>query len=194
MSTLLVVGDDKIGRAFLRKYPAAPDLLVALDRSTDLKRVFRLVRRGTLPIAAVLRMAWANLLRPRQSPMKSAMPVIQTNRDLLDLIENHSITRVLLFRAGLIVRREVLDSGVAILNIHCASLEGYGGLASIYRALKDKAVKQEATLHRVTEAIDRGEVLDIEPYKLESGLSYRENEDLAYAAGMRLLTRTLDRT
>lgn len=192
MTTLLVVGDDKIGRSFIRKYPVPTGVIIGLDQTRTMSRVIRLIWRGSLPLGAVLRMAWADAVRPSEPPLAVKYQVISSNADLLALIGGN-VSTVILFRAGLIVRRDVLKAGAMVLNVHCASLTGYGGLASIYRALRDGALQQEATLHRVTERIDEGDVLDTEPYVLEKRAAYRRNEDRAYAAGMKLLGRTLER-
>ena len=76
-----------------------------------------------------------------------------------------------------------------ILNIHCAKIPEYGGIGVLDRALNDKAYNQEATLHIITERIDEGEVITVEPYKLQESLSYRENENIAYDAGIKLFNR-----
>ncbi len=134
-------------------------------------------------------MAWAEFRRP---PARAeARYRITGNRELLNLIQREDIDRVLLFRAGLIVGRDVLASNADILNIHCAHVPEYGGLGSIQRALNDHAWEQVACLHRVTDRIDDGEVIAREPYRLASIRSYRGNEDEAYAAGVRLLLRNL---
>ena len=81
-----------------------------------------------------------------------------------------------LFRAGLIINKKVIDTGVKILNTHCARLPQYGGLASISRALKNKDYNQKATLHQVTKKIDSGIIFNELPYELSASKSYFENE------------------
>jgi folate-dependent phosphoribosylglycinamide formyltransferase PurN len=116
---------------------------------------------------------------------------LKSNQDLLDVIKDLSPDRVVLFRAGLILNREIISSGPQILNIHAASVPQYGGIGSIYRALRKGAFEQSASLHVVTEEIDRGEVLDEERYVLIPGLGYCANERIAYEAATNLLIRTL---
>jgi methionyl-tRNA formyltransferase len=53
------------------------------------------------------------------------------------------------------------------------------------------AWEQQATLHRVTREIDRGEIVATRSYRLDPRLSYRRNEDRAYEAGMELLLEVL---
>jgi methionyl-tRNA formyltransferase len=134
-------------------------------------------------------MAWAEWMRSNQ-PSPAAQS-ISSNQDLLQLIQALKPRQVFLFRAGLIINRQVIGAGADILNVHCAKVPEYGGLGSIARALADKAYEQHATLHRVTARIDEGEVLAVEPYRLDARLSYRRNEEIAYEAGIRLLTREL---
>jgi hypothetical protein len=162
---------------------------MAVDDSSSLRRTIRLVRRGTLPPAVLVQMAFAEWRRADAS-VDVALRV-RSNRDLLDIARANTIGRVYLFRAGLIVSRSVLDSGLDVLNVHCARVPEFGGIGSIARALAAEAFDQLATLHRVTERIDEGEVLRTRPYRLDPAAPYWKNEDAAYAAGVALLLETL---
>lgn len=96
-----------------------------------------------------------------------------------------------MFRAGLIVERNKFPSNFDLLNIHCASLPKYRGLGFIHRAIKNGDFIQNATLHRVTNKIDEGEVLKELKYKMLPSNSYKKNEDVAYKAGFKLLVKVL---
>ena len=185
---LLIVGDDTLGRRMLPHAEGIADLDVAVDASMSWRRVLALVRSGRLPLTWLFTMSWAEWRRPSEA--RAAMPSVRSNRDLLARIEN-GVRQVFLFRAGLIVNQAVLASGVRVFNVHCASLPKYGGIGTILRALRDGAYAQTATLHRVTTRIDEGEVLATEAYVMDPSCSYRENEDTAYAAGIRLLEDVL---
>lgn len=187
-SRLLVVGNDKIGRQLLARVQGVDNLALAVDASTDWRRVFRLVRRGQLKLSWLIRMAWAELGRPA-APIAD-VPAIRTNQDLRAFIDR-GVRQIFLFRAGLIVNRTVIESGAEILNLHCAALPAYSGVGAIARALRDGAFEQTATLHRVTERIDGGEVIATMPYRLEADRGYRANEDAAYTAGESLLLAQL---
>lgn len=189
--SLLIVGGDRIGRKLLQLIQPHPDLIIAVDKSNSYTRVFRLLSRGSLTLADVILMAWAELRRPAPRVTFPVHYEIRTNRELADLIRTESIARILLFRAGLIITKRLLAEDVEFLNIHCASLKGYGGLASIRRALADGALDQCATLHRITEKIDSGEILREESYRLRADQSYFENEQAAYRAGIELALETL---
>ena len=91
---------------------------------------------------------------------------ISDNLDLIKIIDKIKPKKIILFRAGLVISREVISKGIPLLNIHCASIPEYGGLGSIDRALKNKSFSQNATLHQVTTTIDKGKVYDTEPYLL----------------------------
>jgi methionyl-tRNA formyltransferase len=189
MQTLVVVGNDKLGRRLLARLGDHSKSMITLDHSASLKRTWRLLRRGSLKVSWLFRMAIAELTR--EDTRVTITQHISSNTDLLRIIRHNNIDQVYLFRAGLIVNRKVLDCGVQILNTHCGRIPDYGGLGAIPRALAEKAYDQVATLHRVTVTIDDGEVLDVEPYLLNPDISYRENEDTAYEAGIRLLLRHL---
>lgn len=189
MIRLLVVGDDRLGRRLVHELGERAGLHVVVDRSSSLRRVGRLVRRRVISPAALARMALAEWLRPRAPAV--AAEEIRSNDDLIRIIERVRPAEVYLFRAGLIINRRVLSLGVPVLNLHCARIPEYGGLGSIGRALKDGALDQAATLHRVTDRIDQGEVLAELPYRLQPRRPYHVNEGVAYRAGMDLLARVL---
>ncbi len=191
MRTLLILGGDSIGRSALKDLEPTDELLVVIDKSTSIKRVTRLILKGRLALFVVIKMLFCECKRPVSRVSFSNFPTIKTNTDLLDIIQNYEPERVVLFRAGLVINTKVISKGIPLMNIHCAIVPKYGGLGSIQRAIKDRAISQNATLHRVTETIDDGEVFDLEPYELELNKSYCFNENKAYRAGLRLLSRTI---
>ncbi len=190
---VLIVGDDKVGRKLISRMESAGwTVPIYLDRSTSLRRVVKLLRRRRLALRHFIKMALAALARPDVST--GDYPAIRSNADLLDVLRDESPDAVYLFRAGLVIERSVIDAGVPLLNVHCADVPAYGGLAAIPRAIDDGAWSQHATLHRVVERIDGGEVIRTEPFEMRKENSYRENEDIAYDAGIRLLLDELDGT
>jgi methionyl-tRNA formyltransferase len=192
MTDVLLVGDDKLGRRLLARLGNSLDVAIALDHSSNLKRVITLVIGKRLPLRVLLRIAWAELYRP-DYPRITA-PIIRTNDSLQKLIHELQAKKVYLFRAGLIIGRKLLDENIEILNVHCARLPEYGGLGAVDRALNDGVLAQCATLHRVTTRIDGGEVLQTLPYQLDPRLSYADNEERAYAVGIELLVGELSKT
>ena len=189
MRTLLVVGDDFFGRMLLRRLGPRPGLITAFDTSPTLTRAFRAVRRGSLKPRSLWGMALAGL--GRRPPDVRADCLVRDNAGLLEAIRDEAVERVVLFRAGLIIDRTVLAEGIPVFNIHCARLADFPGLGAIHRALTDGAYRQAATLYRVTERIDDGEIVDTEPYHLDPASAYGANEAAAYEAGMRLAQRFL---
>lgn len=195
MKSLIITSDDKTGRRMVRALEREDieGLVVMFDRSTDYRRVIRLVRRGSLDLSTLSLMAVSELMR-KDTELADSYEAIFSNKDLMEAIRSHSPDKVYLFRAGLIVSRQALDCGTPIFNVHCATVPEYGGLGSIRRALKDGAYHQKATLHHVVTDIDGGEVIAEKPYALDKNLSYGQNEDTAYAAGIELLVETLKKT
>lgn len=194
MKTLMILGDDKISSS-VKVIPELkhPDIIFAIDKSTNIKRILRLIFRRRINLTLLIKMVWCELGRENilgNRPEHSIFE-IKNNENLLSLIDEFNPSRVILFRAGLIINSEVITRGVPLMNIHCAKLPVYGGLGSIYRALNDGAIHQAASLHRVTTRIDEGEIIDEEPYTLDLGKCYCENENTAYSAGINLLRRCL---
>lgn len=190
MTALLVVSDDHWGARAEASVPAGADIVVAVDRSGGLSRLIKLILRGSLPLRAAVQILLAQLRLPRDRPRSDSN--LSDNTDLRVLAQAHGAREVILFRAGLIISGKTLEL-CQIRNIHCADIGSFGGLAAIWRALRAGALDQRATLHRVTNRIDEGEVLDTEPFCLNPSLGYAANETLAYEAGLRLLQRTLYR-
>jgi folate-dependent phosphoribosylglycinamide formyltransferase PurN len=165
------------------------DVYVVTDTSTSLKRLFNLIRRGAITPNLLVKMALAEFLR--RDYKAPEVQRVHSNSDLLKIIREHKIEKIFLFRVSLIINKRAIGSGAEILNVHCARIPDYGGLGAIMRALRDGAYDQVATLHRVNERIDEGEIIATVPYKLDRNLSYRENEEIAYEAGIQLILTQL---
>jgi folate-dependent phosphoribosylglycinamide formyltransferase PurN len=189
MTSIVLVGSDKIGRKFVAELGEGWRERVFFDTSSNFRRILKLIRRGVLSLTTILKMASAEMLR--RDYQVEAFKTIADNKGLLEQIRQTGAKRVYLFRAGLIVNRDVLSAGVTIMNVHCAKIPEYGGLGSIERAIRDGAWAQAATMHVVTSRIDEGDVIALEPYELSPSKSYLHNENVAYEAGIKLLMRVL---
>ena len=190
MKTLLILGGDCIARSVVKHLEPRNDLLVVIDQSTSLKRVARLIWTRRLALSVVMKMLFCECKRSAPSTSMLNFPTIKNNGHLLDIIYENKPERIVLFRAGLVISKEVISRGIPLMNIHCAKVPEYGGLGSIHRAIKESATSQNATLHQVTKTIDGGQVFDLEPYELDLNKSYCFNENTAYQAGLRLLLKT----
>ena len=188
MRQLLVVSDDYWGARAESVIAKNEKVVVAVDRSGGLIRALKLVLRRSVPVRAAMHMWLAQRSLPGDKP-KSTL-AFADNAGLRTLAEREHITGIVLFRAGLIISGKTLEH-CHVRNIHCADIHDFGGLASIYRALKAGAFYQKATLHTVTNRIDEGDVLDVEPFELDPKAGYAANEALAYEAGLRLLVRAM---
>ena len=193
MKKLFIISNDKIGRKaiHLLEQNKSNDLHVVIDKSSSLKRVFKLIIKGIMPLNLVVKMFFAELFRKDYSIINYSE--IKTNKDLLRLIDEINPAKIILFRAGLIINKKVIEKKIPLLNIHCANVPEFGGLGSIQKAITHKAYNQNACLHHVTVKIDEGEVLAKEPYTLSPKRSYFANENIAYEAGIKLILRELIR-
>jgi len=191
MKTLLILGGDKIARSALETLTSSGNLMIAIDNSTNLKRVVRLIAKRRIELFLLIKMFACELIRKNIKFSLKGVASIKNNSDLVRIINEFKPHRILLFRAGLVISREVIDRGIPLMNIHCAKVPEYGGLGSLDRAIKDRALDQHATLHQVTTTIDRGEMFDFEPFRLDLSKNYCNNENLAYEAGLKLLKRLL---
>lgn len=185
MKTVLIIGDDKLGhRAVQKLHGQVP---IYLNSSNTLKRIFKLVCKKILRLDDLLQMGWAEFVRSDVSVPE--LLALHSNQEVIDMVEREKPDRVICFRAGLIIEKRTLSMGPRFLNLHYADLPEWGGLASLPRAMRGKAYEQNACLHEMVPEIDGGEVYAREPYKLNPGLSYRENEDHAFDSGLTLLSK-----
>ena len=78
MSDLLVLGNDKIAGLAYEKVSDVDGLDVLIDKSTNVKRIIKLLRRKRIQIGLVLKMFWAELSRNGSKPRVIYHPSIQT--------------------------------------------------------------------------------------------------------------------
>lgn len=188
-AALVITGDDKLGRRLVQRLEQRPDIVVMVNKGRTWGRVFSILKKRGLKWRVLLKIAWAEL--GRAGVKISPLPVIRSNRNLMETIQRLNVKQIYLFRMGLIISREVLDSRVEIFNVHCANLPQYKGLGAVDRALRDEAYSQFACLYRVDRSIDGGEIIAKKSFRLSAAVSYRENEDTAYEAGMDLLMQSI---
>ena len=190
--TLLVISNDKITRGLMREFQYQNNIIVVKDNSSSASRAIRLILRGRISVFAAIKMFAAENIRSN-APDFEAKYEINSNSELHKIYVKESPGRIILFRAGLIIRRQDYSNDCYIVNIHCAKVPSYGGLASIYRALRNRDYNQCATLHKVINRIDGGEVVCEKPYTLNPKISYKKNEYHAYHVGFDLLKEWLSK-
>jgi len=183
---LLIAGNDKLGRKLIVRMEGRFPVHFAINPSNSIKRIRNLIFKWrALSLRALVNISFAELTR-RDYKIKP-MEVVRNNGEILALIKKLGITEVYIFRIGIIINKKLLSSGVDFYNVHCARLPDYRGLGQVYRIYEDRAFDQVATLHRVVEKIDAGEIIETRHYKMRHDLPYRKNEEIAYEAGMDLL-------
>lgn len=190
IKNLLIIGNDKIAGEVSRKISSDRNCIVYIDKSSGFFRVMKLLKKRVLSPTLLMKMFFCELLRKGNKP-NIEFQSIRHHEDLLKAVAEHKPDRLILFRAGLIVNKSIIDTGIPILNIHAATIPDYGGIGSIARAIKDKAYNQNASLHVVTKRIDDGEVIDCIAYTLSPTLSYCQNENVAYKAAQQLFLETI---
>src|SRR4051812_396296 len=103
---LLVVGNDRICRAYLQQNPLPQGVTVAVDKSTDAFRVLKLLRSGSLSIGLVVRMFLADRERPDAPPIVGTS--ISSSAQLRQMVRRLNPDSIILFRAGLIIRKDLI--------------------------------------------------------------------------------------
>jgi len=190
---LLVFGNDKISRwacyELKKRGLKLSGFSFALDCSTNIARALLLIINKKISIACLGKMIVSEFLREKFMMFKYDFR-ISSNEDLHKILTLNQYSEVYLFRVGLVINKKNLSLGAKLLNIHCASIPEYSGLCSIFKALKDNAIHQNACLHVVTTVIDDPcSIIDKEPYTLKPDKSYSQNEKIAYYAGIEILYR-----
>lgn len=191
---LLIVGNDSFSIEVAKKVKGEflDSVLVCQDRSTDIRRVLKLVLKGRLKLSALVKMAIAEVSRRKET--FSFDTFIRTNAELLSILNSLDPSKVVCFRCGLVINKSVLSTGVPIYNTHCSSLPEYPGIGTIYKTISEGAWKQSACLHLIDEGIDTGQVIQRSDYVMKKSNSYKANEDLAYATGISLVLHFLRRS
>lgn len=189
---ILLLSDDKLcAQAWMsvRDLPEDQRPIPVLVKTDLLARTFRMLGKRRLKPKHLLAMMIAERRRKRSSivPFRHT---VRSTAELERLIGENAPEACLMFRCGLIIDIPLLAT-CPFYNIHSASIPAYGGIASVPRAIENGDLAQEATCHEVTAAIDEGRIVDTEPYLLRKELTYRENEEIAYAAGAALLRRVV---
>lgn len=192
---ILIISNDKIGRKALTRIREADidlsNFCVLVDKSSTVFRILRLWALKRISISSLKKMFFADLKRKDFDKINESHE-IYSNKDLHRIIESEKPSKVLMFRAGLIIDKANLSGNVMFMNIHCADIPDFSGLCAIERALRENSLKQRACLHVVTQTIDdSSQILDFEPYLLNPESSYFENEEIAYNAGIELLIRCM---
>jgi len=190
IKNLLIIGNDKISGEISIKITNNRNCIVYIDKSSGFFRIIRLLKKRVLSPTLLMKMFFCELLRKGNRP-NIEFPSMRHHGDLLKAIEEHKPDRLILFRAGLIINKSIIDTGIPVLNIHAATVPDYGGIGSIARAIRDKAYNQYASLHVVTNRIDDGEVVDCIAYTLSPTFSYCQNENVAYKAAQQLFLKTI---
>jgi methionyl-tRNA formyltransferase len=190
MKTLLILGNDKLSQLAVSKISLNSHSKILIDKSTNIKKIFKLLAKGVINPFLLAKMYYSELRRKSLCSLE-LFKSIKNNKELLKIVENNNIKKIILFRAGLIISKELIQKKISIHNIHAAKIPNYGGIGSIQKALKEKAYKQFACLHIVTAAIDRGRIIDKEKYTLMPKKSYYLNEEVAYNAAIKILCRVL---
>lgn len=188
MKCMVLAGNDKLGRKLISLIPDE-DVIKAYDNSISIKRIIRLIFKGRISPTLLIKIFYAEMRRPDTKIRQSNF--IRSNQQLIKFIEENYIDILLLFRAGLIINKSVIDSRATVINTHCARIPEFAGLGAIDRAIRLKAFKQVATMHYVVSKIDGGEIIATKPYDLVESDSYQNNENIAYNAGISLLLEQL---
>lgn len=183
---VLIIGDDKMGHWAVKEInKQCPETIIYLNRSVDRTRIVKLLKKRIISLPELFKMGWAELTRKDVSIPD--YPIISNNNDVRAMVESELADEVICFRAGLVLNKTTLALSPQFLNVHYADLPEWGGLGAIARSLNAGCYEQKACLHEMVGEIDAGEVYRREPYHLDPKAGYKQNEDNAFQAGLRLL-------
>ena len=87
---IVVIANDKITNALFSQINLNENVILALDRSSNVRRVIKLILRGSLPIISVLEMLFADLCR-RKRKWKFLLS-IDSNAELINLYNEYNPT------------------------------------------------------------------------------------------------------
>ena len=99
MKTLIILGNDKIGGTAFKRLYSSQSLSIMIDLSSNLSRIFELIRKKKIGIQLLIKMILAELMRTGSKPPKS-LPSISSNAQLLERIEKERFQKIILFRGN----------------------------------------------------------------------------------------------
>ena len=187
----LIFGNDKLSNSIISSLNLPDNVILIKDKSTNIKKISRLVFKRRISLYFLFKTFYCQI-RNKSMPLKEKYISISNNYDLEKILEKKKPKYIILFRAGLIINKNIINLKIPLINIHCARLDGFGGLGSIYKALKKEVYDQCATAHIVTEKIDEGQIIAEMPFKLNPNISYCKNELIAFKTGGDLLQLLLN--
>ena len=192
MKTLLIIGSDSASSWLAKKLESEKNINVAIykDKSGGIRRIIKLIKSGRITLLALINLIVAETLRKKEKAQFDG--AITSNKDIKKLISELNPDRLLCFRCGLIINKDIINSGLPVYNIHVSDLPRFPGLGTIWRSIKEQAWAQNACLHHIDEGIDTGTVLLKKKYTMMPHLSYKKNEDIAYLAGIDLALEFLE--
>lgn len=186
MKILLLLGRDAAASnlGFELEQLNIQNLRIYVDKSKMLRKIIRILIKGRIRIPTLLKITWAEFLRKKKK--FNINGTIQNNAQLLKVIREDKPDIILCFRCGLIINQSVLNENVAVYNIHVSDLPHFPGLGTIDQSIKARSWDQNACLHYIDVDIDQGQVLYKKKYTMNVKNSYKNNEDIAYRAGIAL--------
>ena len=188
---LLILGKDKIISKYLYENKFPKNIYIKLDNSNSFGRVIKLLRARRISIKFLIKTFLCEMMR-KKFPISEELELVNNNKEIEKVIHDLKPDIIILFRAGLIINKRVLSLSVPIFNIHCARIPEFGGLGAIDKAIKRESLCQAACLYKISSTIDDGIILSEKRYLLNLKKSYFFNENIAYQAGLDLLSETIN--
>ena len=130
MKTLLVTTDSKLTRILFESvFPKSSDVIIVVDKCSDFRRTCKVVFKKFDFLNSLTENGNSEFSQKARKRI-AADHEAHDHTELLTLFNKYNPDRMILFRAGLILKRRMFPEDACIVNIHCATLPGYGGLGA----------------------------------------------------------------
>jgi methionyl-tRNA formyltransferase len=120
---------------------------------------------------------------------------VQSQKEMLEVIKANPVPEITLVGSfGLIFTGEMIDElNDSIINIHPGILPNYRGRHPLPQAIINQEKFMGITAHRLTEQIDKGDIIEIRSTIIDYGRSYLENVNRLYSLLPDLIDYTVEK-
>ena len=122
---------------------------------------------------------------------KAVLEIETFTPEVIEKIQSYNLEAFVVFSFGKILPKEVLELVKCPLNIHPSNLPFYRGASPIERQLMDGVTKSAVTIFKMSEKIDKGEIIAKKEFDVTTNDDYFSFLEKVYRVGIPLLRDSL---
>jgi len=127
----------------------------------------------------------------QKTKIKTVLEIETFTPEVIEKIQSYNLEAFVVFSFGKILPKEVLELVKCPLNIHPSNLPFYRGASPIERQLMDGVTKSAVTIFKMSEKIDKGEIIAKKEFNVTTNDDYFSFLEKVYRVGIPLLRDSL---